>query len=544
TIVGDIKYLWEPSRHLDLVALCSAYAQTNDQRYIDGFKRSLISWFEQCPYLMGPHWTSSLELGIRLINWSLCWQLIGGYKSVVFEGEEGQTFREQWLTSIYQHAHFINGHYSRFSSANNHLIGEASGVYLASVTWPYWSELSRWGEKAKSELETESTRQNFFDGVNKEQAVSYQQFVLDFLLLPYLAAKASDESFSPGYIKTIEDMMVYLAAIMDVKGNVPMIGDADDGYAVRLSYQSDFCPYRSLLAVGAVLFDRSDFKFKAGSFDDKALFLLGIEGQKAYASMPVEVPEGLPSQFTGGGYYLLGHHFNGEGEIKMLVDAGELGYGGIAAHGHADALSVYLSVSGKEILIDPGTYAYHTEEKWRNYFRGTSAHNTIRIDGQDQSVIGGNFMWLDKAEAFVEVYEHTSGSGRIVASHNGYLRLHDAVNHRREICFSGADRQILISDEIICQGEHQIEQFWHLSESSLAKLQDNNTLVISNDNVCVNMQLDTSAEVAIYRGDEKLPLGWSSRRFDNKVSSTTVRVSRKVKGSVTLFTAIDISISH
>src|SRR5581483_8109109 len=76
--VGDIKYLWEPNRHLHLVALAQAYRLTGERRYLAGIGELLDSWFEQCPYLAGPNWTSSLELAIRLLNWSVVWQLTGG----------------------------------------------------------------------------------------------------------------------------------------------------------------------------------------------------------------------------------------------------------------------------------------------------------------------------------------------------------------------------------------------------------------------------------------------------------------------------------
>ena len=69
-IVGDIKYLWEPNRHLELVALAQAWHLTKDARFSDGCKSLLDSWFDQSPYPMGPNWTSSLELAIRLVNWS------------------------------------------------------------------------------------------------------------------------------------------------------------------------------------------------------------------------------------------------------------------------------------------------------------------------------------------------------------------------------------------------------------------------------------------------------------------------------------------
>ena len=125
TVVGDIKYLWEPNRHLHLVTLAQAYHLTGDRRYLEGLRHQLESWLDQCPYLKGPNWTSSLELAIRLINWSIAWQLVGKLESPLFSDSDGKLFRDRWLSSIYQHMHFIRGHLSRFSSANNHQIGRA-----------------------------------------------------------------------------------------------------------------------------------------------------------------------------------------------------------------------------------------------------------------------------------------------------------------------------------------------------------------------------------------------------------------------------------
>ena len=82
------------------------------------------SWLAACPYPRGVNWTSSLELGLRLVNWSFAWHLLGGESAVVFAGAAGQTLRLRWLASVRQHCHFIAGHLSRGSSANNHLLGE------------------------------------------------------------------------------------------------------------------------------------------------------------------------------------------------------------------------------------------------------------------------------------------------------------------------------------------------------------------------------------------------------------------------------------
>src|SRR5689334_8338637 len=112
-LVGDIKYLWEPNRHLHIVTMAQAYALTKDRRHYDALVQHLDSWFIACPYGKGPNWASALEMGIRLVNWAIAWQLV----APVLDEE----FRQRWLTSVYQHAHAIRGWFSAHSSANNHL---------------------------------------------------------------------------------------------------------------------------------------------------------------------------------------------------------------------------------------------------------------------------------------------------------------------------------------------------------------------------------------------------------------------------------------
>jgi hypothetical protein len=540
-LVGDIKYLWEPGRHLQLVPLAQAYAMTSSNVYLDAIQAHLDSWFDQCPYPRGPHWVSSLELGIRLLNWSIVWQLLGGAESAIFDGQHGRDFRHRWLNSIYQHVHFIRNYYSGYSSANNHLIGEASGVFVASRTWPYWQEFVGWGSEAKVILEREAQSQNFSDGVNKEQAISYQQFELDFLLLPLLCERIESRKFSDAYQKTIESMLEYLASVMDVGGNLPMIGDADDGYAVSLSAEPDFCPYRSLLATGAVLFNRADFKQKAAKFDQKSFALLGKNGFDVYRAL-AETGQALPVRraFPEGGYYILGTDFETPSEVRMIVDVGPLGLGNIAAHGHADALSIYLSVGGSEILIDPGTYAYHTEKKWRDYFRGTAAHNTVRVDGLDQSEIGGNFMWLRKAQATLQTFSSDAEQTCLSGSHDGYLCLKDPVEVAREVTFSEKQRQFAVADLLSCKQSHRIEQFWHFSEMALVSPLEDNVVIVSHGGAKVRFTFDPRLSLTMESGDVEAPLGWVSRSFDSKVPGNSLRASIETDTSVTLNTRIEI----
>jgi len=543
SLVGDIKYLWEPNRHLQLVTLAHAHRLTGERQYLDGLRRLIDSWLEQCPYLMGPNWTSSLELGIRLINWSLVWQVIGGRSSPMFAGEGGRQFLARWLTAIYQHMHFIVGHPSRFSSANNHLIGELAGLYIGAVTWPHWPDTKRWQRRARTELIAEALRQNAPDGVNREQAVSYQQFVFDFLSLAALAGRSAGDEFPVEYWARLEKMLEFTAGIMDAGGHVPQWGDADDGYVLLPPHEDGFCPYRSQLAIGAVLFERGDFKSKAKAFDDKGRWLLGDEGTARFARLAPEHPAArLRRAYPEGGYYILGDGFDSANEVRIIVDAGPLGYQAIAAHGHADALAFTLSLGGHEFLIDPGTYAYHTERAWRDYFRGTAAHNTVRVDGVDQSVVGGSFMWLRHATAVCHEWESRGTEDYFVGSHDGYQRLPDPVRHERGLLYHKRARRLEIADFIECRGAHSVERFWHFAEDVAVGLEPGGSVWAAKGGWQLRLIPEGAVVTAkVYRGRYKPMAGWVSRRFGAKERGTTVVWSTTVNGTAELQTIAEIT---
>jgi hypothetical protein len=539
--VGDIKYLWEPNRHLHLVTLAQAYALTSQTRYADEMRAQLDSWFRACPFRMGPNWSSSLEAGLRLLNWALAWQLVGGVDAPLFKGAEGEAFRSRWLVSIYQHAEFIAGHFSLHSSANNHLIGEAAGLFIASVAWPFWERSADWHDASREILEREAILQNAADGVNREQATSYQQFELDLLLLPLLAARANGDDFPPAYVSRIEAMLGFVASIIDAGGNVPQFGDADDGYAVRLDPRPDFCRFRSLLATGAVIFGRGDFKAKAQALDDKTRWLLGEGADKAFDSVPTgDVRLPIRRDFREGGYYILGCDFETDREIRLIADAGPLGYREIAAHGHADALSFTLSVNGLEYFIDPGTFAYHTEGEWRSYFRGTSAHNTVRIDGRDQSQQGGNFMWLRKARAACSRWSVLPQQDIFEGWHDGYLALPDPVMHRRKITLDKATRRIVIEDTLQMNGEHDVELFFHCHEDcQVQPANDGATLERLGQRVHIRFSDHDAGGVSMLRASTAPIAGWVSRSFDRKKPTSTLVWKARLKGRTTLRTIID-----
>jgi hypothetical protein len=539
--VGDIKYLWELNRHLHLVTLAQAYALSGETRHFEVLRQHLENWFDACPYRMGANWTSALEAAIRLVNWSLAWQLLGGARSALFDSDAGARLRRRWLESAYQHAHFVHGNFSRYSSANNHLIGEATGLFIAGLTWPHWPRMRAWMKQAKAILEREVLLQNAPDGVNREQAAAYQHFVLDMLLLTLLAGKANGHWFSVAYESRIEAMLEYLASIMDVAGNVPMFGDADDGMVTRLAQGGGFCGYRALLAAGGALFRNADLKSKAGTLDDKTRWLLGAEADvlfreqgAAQARLPVR------RSFPQDGYYVLGCDFESPDEIRLVADAGPLGYQTIAAHGHADALSFTLSVGGLDFLVDPGTYAYHTQAAWRQYFRGTAAHNTIMIDGRDQSQSGGNFMWLRKAAAGCSLWQSTGERDVFEGWHDGYTRLADPVMHSRRITLEKRPRRIVIEDRLNMSGVHEVELMFHCSERcSVRQTAEGYTLTQADRTLALTLPQADNGFAQIYCGATDPIRGWISRRFDEKLPSPTIAWRGRLGGDVVLRSEIE-----
>ncbi len=544
-IVGNIKYLWEPNRHLHLVTLAQAYALTRDECYANEIRRQIESWIEQCPCPYGPNWASSLELGIRLINWSICWQLLRSAGSTVFEHDSGKAFRDAWLRSIFLHSRHIVRNLSGFSSANNHLIGEAAGVHVASVTWPYWPQLREWGDQCKSILHREALRQNAPDGGNREQAISYQQFVLDFLLISGLAARRNGEDFPSDYWAQIEAMIDFLASMMDVGGNVPMIGDADDGYVVRLSQEQGHCPYGSLIATGAVLFDRPDLATKARHFDEKSKWLCAEGGEECFAALLArDCPYRPRRVFPDSGYVILGDRFETAGEVRLIADAGPLGYLSLAAHGHADALAIVLSVAGDEVLIDPGTFCYHTDPEWRRYFRGTAAHNTVSVDNEDQSLQLGNFMWSDHAMPREVEFHPDQTVQQFMGAHDGYRRLKDPVIHRREIRYDPRQSAFEVLDTIECAGPHEVVRHWHFAEGLTLDDSNGSCTVRTASAVVTLKSLGAPGVKELLHGSVAPRGGWVSRAFGVRVPAYTLRWRDNILGTTVLRTRIGCRITR
>ena len=151
----------------------------------------------------------------------------------------------------------------------------------------------------------------------------------------------------------------------------------------------------------------------------------------------------------------------GEDEDYLLFDFGSLGPKWNPGHGHAGALGFELFAAGKPLIIDPGTFSYH-QQPWRNYFRSTRSHNTLVIDGLDQSEIWGSFRVGRMAAVKLLDWDLSGQQQFASAEHDGYRRLPSPVTHSRNVVYQGPRRWKVI-DRVEGAGSHVYEIYFPLS---------------------------------------------------------------------------------
>jgi hypothetical protein len=533
-VTGDCKLVWEPNRHHHLVVLGRAFCATGDRRYAIEAVAQIQSWMGQCPFGKGMNWRSPLELGIRLINWVWVVDLIR--ESGLIEGE----FRSRLMHCVYLHLWEITRKYSKGSSANNHLVGEAAGVFVASSFFPDMPNASKWRDESSHLLTREILAQTYSDGCTREQAFGYHLFTLQLFLVAAVVGRSTGREFQQSYWSRMEKMFAFAAAMLEGGGNVPLFGDCDDGYALDLGGRSN--ELRSWLGVAAILFNRSDFKTMSGGFPETAHWLLGAQSRQAFDSIPTAPVTHIGSrEFPDSGYYLLqcGAERRGRPAVSVVFDCGELGYTSIAAHGHADALSFTLRVDGHDVFVDPGAYDYFTHPAWRSYFRSTWAHNTVVVDHVDQSVMVGPFMWGQRAESRCLTWQpDPQGGGRIVAEHDGYSRLEDPVIHRRSLELSPDTRRLTIEDVLTATSAHSLAIVFHCSEQCGVQKKDSHTLSIALSQFTLVMELDERLDVAVITGSQHPIRGWTSRGYHRKAMAATIVAQGRVSGSSAFVTTL------
>ena len=377
-------------------------------------------------------------------------------------------------------------------------------------------------------------RQVFPDGVSREHSVGYHIFVTDLYLFAVILARKNNMAFSEGLHSRLQKMCEFLLHMRDEKGNTPSIGDSDDGLALKLNISEDMPNAASILNTASVVFNSPDFRNGRGIIDEKKLWLLGRDGYERHLLLNKRKSTPISKGFPDSGYYIMRHK-----DLFLTFDCGLLGYNSLAAHGHADALGITLSLTGRPILVDPGTYLYHSGGRWRDYFRSTKAHNTLRIDKKDQSEMKGPFIWGYKARSFLKYWSPNGGYDKVCGYHTGYTRLTDPVVHTREIVLNKIKRKIIIKDSLVSEERHLAEIFFHLHPDCIFK-RKGNRFEIFNRGITVFIELDNRLNTRVFNGKDDPICGWYSERFGRKTNTNTICAENYFKGSEHFITKISI----
>ncbi|MEV3855824.1 alginate lyase family protein [Streptomyces sp. NPDC050095] len=508
-VVGDIKQIWELSRHQYLTVLAAAYAITGDERYAERVADHLRSWWAANPPLRGVHWISGIELGIRLLSWVWIRRLLDDWPGAAALFEDNPVAVHQ----IWHHQRWLAAFPSRGSSANNHVIAEAAGQFAAACAFDWFPASARWRAAALRSLDRNLRSNTFGSGLNRELASEYHGLVLELGLAALAEADAADVPVPASTRLVLLRMTDALAAVVDSRLRPPRQGDADDGHGLIVD-GAGTDRWGSLLATGDAVFGRLAWWPAVTGTDVRTPLLAALIKP---ARPNVTRPASRPAHFADAGLTVL----RGPGEIWCRCDAGPHGFLSIAAHAHADALSVEVRHDGVDVLADPGTYCYHGQPEWRQYFRSTLGHNTLELDGADQSVSGGPFLWTRHARSRVLAVEPSDrGVARWSAEHDGY----QPSVHRRRVELAADTQELTIIDEV--RGPRRpVRLTFHLGPDIAADLTGNRAaLTWIRDGEGRSAVLDLPGQLSwrAHRGESEPPLGWYSAGFGRKEPTTTL----------------------
>ncbi|MGH9703831.1 MAG: alginate lyase family protein, partial [Candidatus Acidiferrales bacterium] len=417
--VGDHKVIWELNRHQHLLTLARAYCSTKDERYVRELCAQWYHWKKENPYPLGINWASSLEVAFRSLSWLWVRQLLADCPALPCE------FHYDLLEALAQNGRHISRNLSTYFSPNTHLLGEAVALFFLGTLCPQIRAAANWQKQGWEIILAEAEKQIFPDGMHFEQSLYYHVYALDLFLHARILAQRNALTVPAFLDRTIEKMAEILC-VLGRTGVPPRLGD-DDGGRVFDPSRNRAKQLLDPLSTAAVLFRRADFKAASQGLCEETLWLLGTKGLEEFDKLPSMLPAMGSRAFDSSGIYVMA---SGESSTQLVARAGPMG-ALRAGHSHCDSLSVHLSIDGREILSDPGTHKYVSGDGERETFRGTSAHNTLRIGGEDQAKAGDSFSWNSLPSVRVEHWISEDTFDLLEASHSGYQRLEPPALHRR-----------------------------------------------------------------------------------------------------------------
>lgn len=293
----------------------------------------------------------------------------------------------------------------------NHLLENGFALLFAGT---YFNRNSL-QETARIIFREELKEQILPDGAHFELSPMYHQIILDRLLdCVNLLQKNGGDQLLPLLVDKASAMLGWLRQITFKDGSIPLLNDAAEGIAPTSTELFEYAKRLDLIE-RTVPFKESGYRKVFGK------------------------------------------------RFEMVIDVGNIGPDYIPGHAHSDTLSFVLYLDGVPLIVDTGTSTYETNER-RLLERQTAAHNTVTIDGLQQSDVWGSFRVAQRA--YVDVLAESEG--RISASHNGYDKI--GARHRREFVWD--ERAITITDTVESDRLHDSRAYLHFHPDVRVRFED------------------------------------------------------------------------
>lgn len=347
--------------------------------------RLIERWIEENPPGCGNGW-EPYPSSLRIVNW-IKWALSGGELS------------PRAIASLAVQIRFLCERLE-FHLLGNHLLANAKALIFAGAFFEQ-DEAQEWLAKGSRILRRELPEQILADGGHFERSPLYHGIILeDFLDIENIGKAYGLGAIIEG--EMIDKMRGWLAAMCHPDGEIAFFNDAAFGIAPDLAE---------------------------------------LNGYAERLRHPVqEAPSDGVLRLAESGYIRLQ-----KGRAVLMVDAAPVGPSYLPGHAHADTLSFELSLQGRRVMVNSGTSCYGNGlERLRQ--RGTTAHNTMVVDGQNSSEVWGGFRVARRAQVQSLNIVETAGGTRVEASHDGYRRLSGRNLHRRRWLLS--DESLVIEDEV------------------------------------------------------------------------------------------------
>jgi hypothetical protein len=482
----DIRSAWERARlqtELAQILQMAEYPQGKGKADRSAPSK-VVNWIKKNPFLFGVHYISPMECGLRVPVFFFALKAL----NPVSRAEDIRTL----LSAVYSHSWWISQNMALYSSRGNHTVCESMGLVFGGAVFRHTTEGKKWLKTGCRILEEELHRQILPDGGPVEQSLNYHRFVLDLYWLALDFLRANNLYGCHGWKNHLKKGEVFIRALSYDGRHFPSIGDSDDGYALAQCLVPRYRPR-------AVEQRPASQEVKAKTFPDS-------------------------------GYTVVRSH-----TLFMTFDHGPLGMPPLYNHGHADALSITLYISGLPFLIDPGTFQYNGDPRRRTYFKGTRAHNTVCIDKKDQARQVSGFIWNTPFSIVNFQLNQTGKQIRIQAGHTGYQRLTSPVTHQRQIQVN-KDGSTIIFDSFTGNGCHEFELNFHLHpDVTLVRKKDYLWLRNREQSVYI---VDPKETFTVFRGSKNPYTGWYSAAYGHIQPSITLRARKEGKPEKIQFSTV------